>query len=105
MIIGAHVMLKSRDDVADKAFLTDILKLSSIDAGEGFLIFGLPPTEVAVHGAEQNDEHELYLMCESIEAFVTEMRETRRSGHTTCKSRLGHPDGGRVAGWRKAQRL
>ncbi len=74
MIIGAHVMLKSKDDVADKAFLTDILKLSSIDAGEGFLIFGLPPAEVAVHEAEQNGEHELYLMCESIEVFVAEMQ-------------------------------
>ena len=74
MIIGAHVMLKSKDDVADEAFLTDILKLSSIDAGEGFLIFGLPPAEVAVHEAEQNGEHELYLMCESIEVFVAEMQ-------------------------------
>jgi hypothetical protein len=74
MIIGAHVMLKSRNDVADQAFLTDILKLSSIDAGEGFLIFGLPPTEVAVHVSEQDEAHELYLMCESIEAFVAEMQ-------------------------------
>ena len=74
MIIGAHVMLKSKNDIADKAFLTDVLKLSSIDAGEGFLIFGLPPTEVAVHESEQNDAHELYLMCESIEAFVAEMQ-------------------------------
>ena len=74
MIIGAHVMLQSKNEGADKAFLTDVLKLSSIDAGGGFLIFGLPPTEVAVHESEKNDAHELYLMCASIEAFVAEMQ-------------------------------
>jgi hypothetical protein len=74
MIIGAHVMLQSKNEGADKAFLTDILKLSSIDAGGGFLIFGLPPTEVAVHESEKNDAHELYLMCDNIEAFVAEMQ-------------------------------
>lgn len=74
MIIGAHVMLQSKNEVADNAFLTDILRLSSIDAGGGFLIFGLPPSEVAVHESEKNDAHELYLMCESIEAFVAEMQ-------------------------------
>ncbi len=73
MIIGAHVMLQSMDEVADKAFLTDILKLSSVDAGNGFLIFGLPPTEVAVHESDQNDVHELYLMCADIEAFLEQM--------------------------------
>jgi hypothetical protein len=49
MIIGAHIMIQSRDDGADKAFLADVLKLSSVDAGGGFPIFGVPPTEVAVH--------------------------------------------------------
>jgi len=73
MIIGAHVMLESMAEAADKAFLTDILKLSSVDAGGGFLIFGLPPTEVAVHESDRNDAHELYLMCEDIEAFVEQM--------------------------------
>lgn len=73
MIIGAHVMIQSRDDAADKAFFTDVLKLSSVDAGGGFLIFGVPPTEVAVHESERNDVHQLYLMCEDIADFVAQM--------------------------------
>jgi hypothetical protein len=73
MIIGAHIMLQSRDDKADQAFLTDILRLSSVDAGNGFLIFGLPPAEVAVHESDANDVHQLHLMCEDIDAFVAEM--------------------------------
>ena len=74
MIIGAHIMLQSRDDKADQAFLTDILKLSSVDAGEGFLIFGLPPSEVAVHANDSNDVHQLFLMCDDIGAFVADMQ-------------------------------
>ncbi|HUO91826.1 MAG TPA: hypothetical protein VMU22_02840 [Rhizomicrobium sp.] len=73
MIIGAHIMVQSRDESADKAFLTNILKLSSVDAGDGFLIFGLPPAEVAVHADERNDVHQLFLMCDDIKAFVTDM--------------------------------
>lgn len=75
MIIGAHILLQSRNDKADQAFLTQVLKLSSVDAGEGFLIFGLPPSEVAVHTSDQNDIHQLHLMCEDIEEFVAEMEE------------------------------
>jgi|ERR1700687_835158 len=74
MIIGAHVMLESKNEAADRAFLADILKLSSVDAGGGFLIFGLPPAEVAVHESEKNDAHELYLMCDDVAAFVDEMQ-------------------------------
>src|SRR5271170_5680611 len=73
MIIGAHIMLNSRNAVADRAFLTEILKLSSVDAGGGFLIFGLPPAEVAMHEAEENDVHTLHLMCDDIEEFVAAM--------------------------------
>src|SRR5277367_3813874 len=75
MIIGAHVMLQSRDDKADQAFLTEVLKLTSVDAGDGFLIFGLPPAEVAVHANDANDVHQLHLMCDDINAFVEDMKE------------------------------
>ncbi|HTW33490.1 MAG TPA: hypothetical protein VMD53_02650 [Rhizomicrobium sp.] len=74
MIIGAHVMLQSRDDKADQAFLTEVLKLASVDAGEGFLIFGLPPAEVAIHADERNDVHRLHLMCDDVDAFVEDMK-------------------------------
>jgi hypothetical protein len=74
MIIGAHIMIQSTNDAADQAFLTDVLKLSSVDAGGGFLIFGAPPAEIALHGSDKNGVHELFLMCEDIEDFVAMMR-------------------------------
>ena len=73
MIIGAHSILYSASPEADRAFLRDVLRLPSVDVGGGWLIFGLPPAEVAVHPAEKNDVHELYLMCDDVAAFVAEM--------------------------------
>ena len=75
MIIGAHVMLHSRDEAADRAFLSEVLKFNSVDAGGGFMIYGIPPAEMAIHASDRNDLHQLYLMCEDIEDFVTEMTE------------------------------
>jgi hypothetical protein len=75
MIIGAHVMLHSRDEAADRAFLSEVLNFGSVDAGDGFMIFGIPPAEMAVHGSDRNDLHQLYLMCEDMEDFVAEMTE------------------------------
>ncbi|HEX3665526.1 MAG TPA: hypothetical protein VHU23_09875 [Rhizomicrobium sp.] len=75
MIIGAHVMLHSRDEAADRAFLSDVLKFGSVDAGDGFMIYGIPPAEMAVHGSDRNDLHQLYLMCEDMEDFVADMTE------------------------------
>src|SRR5947207_14403558 len=73
MINGAHAIIYSKDAEADRAFFRDILKFPNVDVGGGWLIFGLPPAEVAVHPGEQNDEHELYLLCEDVEAFVQHM--------------------------------
>lgn len=66
MIFGAHLVLFSADPEADRAFLADVLGLGSVDAGGGWLIFGLPPAEVAVHPAEA-PATELYLMCDDLE--------------------------------------
>src|SRR3954470_1449488 len=74
MIIGAHVIVYSKDAEADRAFLRDILQLGSVDVGGGWLIFGLPPSEVAVHPSGNGDLHELYLMCDDVAAFVRDMR-------------------------------
>ena len=73
---GAHVIIYSKKAEADRAFLRDALKLPHVDAGEGWLIFGLPPAEVAIHPGK-NDVHELYFMCSDIEAFVREMKTQR----------------------------
>ena len=75
MIIGAHVMLHSRDEAADRAFLSEVLNFGSVDAGDGFMIYGIPPAEMAVHGSDRNDLHQLYLMCEDMEDFIAEMTE------------------------------
>jgi len=74
MIIGAHSIIYSTKPDVDRALLRDVFKLPHVDVGDGWLIFGLPPAEVAVHPSEKNDVHEFYLMCDDVEAFVAEMR-------------------------------
>jgi hypothetical protein len=74
MITGAHSILYSKDPEADRAFLRDVLKFPSVDVGHGWLIFGLPPAEVAIHPGERNDVHEFYLMCGDVEALRAELR-------------------------------
>jgi len=72
MIHGAHVILYSTDAEADRAFFRDVLEYPSVDAGHGWLIFALPPAELAVHPAEAG-RHELYLMCDDLGAFLERM--------------------------------
>jgi hypothetical protein len=76
LLNGAHAIIYSKKAEADRAFLRDVLELPHVDVGEGWLIFGLPPAEVAVHPGD-NDEHELYLMCDAIEAFMKEMKKRK----------------------------
>ena len=71
MINGAHVIIYSKDAEADRSFFKDVLGFHSVDAGGGWLIFALPPAEVACHPGEQNDQHELYLMCEDIKTAMS----------------------------------
>ena len=75
MINGAHAIIYSTNPLADRAFLRDVLKLPHVDAGEGWLIFSLPPTELAVHPSGQNDKQELFLICDDIRVFVQEMAQ------------------------------
>jgi catechol 2,3-dioxygenase-like lactoylglutathione lyase family enzyme len=73
MIIGAHVIVYSKDAKADRDFFRDVLGFRSVDAGHGWLIFALPPAEAAVHPADGNDRHELYLMCDDLKAEISEL--------------------------------
>ena len=73
MINGSHVIVYSKDAEADRAFLRDVLKLSHVDVGHGWLIFALPPSEIAVHPADDSGTVELYFMCEDVNRFVAEM--------------------------------
>jgi catechol 2,3-dioxygenase-like lactoylglutathione lyase family enzyme len=74
MITGAHAIIFSEDAEAVRAFLRDVLGFDSVDAGGGWLIFALPPAELAAHPAEEGGRHELYLMCDDIEATVEELK-------------------------------
>ena len=67
MIHGAHVIVYSTDADADRAVFRDVLGFASVDAGGGWLIFALPPAEMAVHPAEHS-RHELFLMCDDLDA-------------------------------------
>ncbi|MEO5717614.1 MAG: extradiol dioxygenase [Chthoniobacterales bacterium] len=75
MITGAHSIIYSTNAAADRAFLRDVLKLSHVDVGDGWLIFGLPPAEVAVHPSQKNDVQEFYFMCDDLAAFVAELEK------------------------------
>lgn len=74
-ITGAHAIIYSTDADADRALLKDVFQFTHVDVGGGWLIFGLPPAEVAVHPADANDRHELYLMTDDVQGFVAEMKQ------------------------------
>ncbi len=102
MIIGAHTIIYSQDPDSDRAIMRDVLGFPFIDVGDGWLVFKLPPAEVAVHPSDRNDIHELYLLCDDIDAFVGEMKsksvpstpvEDRSWGRITY---LTLPGGGRL---------
>lgn len=74
MIIGAHVIIQSKNAEADRAFLNR-LTLPSVPMPDGFTIWGLPPSEVAIHPSDNNDVHEFYLMCDDVVATIREMQQ------------------------------
>lgn len=82
MITAAHIVMYADDPEAARAFLKDTLELMHVDAGEGWLIFKLPPTEIAAHPTMNDKEPlesgdarcELYLMCDDLAAEMTRLR-------------------------------
>jgi catechol 2,3-dioxygenase-like lactoylglutathione lyase family enzyme len=102
MIFGAHVIVYSRDAAADRAFFRDVLGFPSVDAGHDWLIFALPPAELAVHPTDVDGSDELYLMCDDLEAEM----QTLESKGVTCSeveearwgsvTRIRLPGGGTV---------
>src|SRR5262250_1922307 len=89
MIHGAHVIIYSTDPEADRVFFRDVLKYESVDAGHGFLIFALPPAEVAVHPSDKNDVHELFLMCDDVQALIAEMKKKKVGCSAVDEQRWG----------------
>ncbi len=73
MITGLHAIVFSPEPDKVRAFFSDVLALPSVDAGGGWLIFAMPPAELAVHPADDS-RHELYLMCDDIHTTLAELR-------------------------------
>ena len=73
MITGMHAIVFSPEAEKVRAFFADVLGMPSADAGGGWLIFAMPPTELAVHPADGESHHELYLMCDNLQATLTEL--------------------------------
>src|SRR5262245_28924879 len=102
MIIGAHTIIYSTSPDADRACVRDVIKLTNVDVGGGWLIFGLPPAEVAVHPSDKNDVHEFYLMCDDVKAFIAEMKKggivcsTAQDERWGLLTQLTLPGGGKV---------
>ncbi len=102
VINGSHVIVYSANPDADRAFLRDVLGLPHVDVGGGWLIFGLPPSEVAVHPADAGDRHELYFMCADVERFRAAMSERGLASTDITDQRWGRviqvtlPGGGSI---------
>jgi catechol 2,3-dioxygenase-like lactoylglutathione lyase family enzyme len=74
VITGVHAIIFTRDADSVRAFFRDTLRLGSVDAGDGWLIFALPPAELAAHPTDGDAHHELYFMCDDIHATVNDLK-------------------------------
>jgi len=102
MISGAHLVVYSKNAEADRAFFRDVLGFKSVDAGHGWLIFALPPAEAAFHPAEDNNVHELYLMCEDLKDEMASLAKKNVKCSKVEEARWGSitkmslPGGGKI---------
>jgi hypothetical protein len=77
MISGAHMIIYSANEEADRAFFRDVLGFPSVDAGRGWLIFALPPAEIAFHPAAESGKHEIYLTCDDVGVTVQTLEKQK----------------------------
>jgi catechol 2,3-dioxygenase-like lactoylglutathione lyase family enzyme len=102
MINGAHVVIYTKAPEADRAFFRDVLKFPSVDAGHGWLIFAMPQLEAAFHDSEKNDQHELFLMCDNLDATLLELKSKKVRVSDITEQRWGKlasfalPGGGKI---------
>jgi len=111
-IYGAHILLYSTDAEADRGFFRDVLKYRNVDVGHGWLIFKLPPAELAVHPADEKT-HEtdkghtmlgaaLYLMCKDLKATMRKLKAAKIECGEVGKESWGYrttvklPSGGEI---------
>ncbi|MEV8607171.1 extradiol dioxygenase [Amycolatopsis sp. NPDC051373] len=97
-ISGAHVIVSSRDAEADRAFFRDVLAFPHVDAGGGWLIFKLPPAELAVHPGDGPPSHELYLMCDDLDATLADLAAAGVTCAPVEEERWGRLSGFRLPG-------
>jgi hypothetical protein len=96
------MIIYSKDAEADRSFLRDVLKFPWVDAGHGWLIFALPPSEIAVHPADANDRHEVYLMCDDVGSAVKALQDQKVACDAIADqgwgliTRFTLPGGGRI---------
>src|SRR6185503_1309600 len=89
-IIGTHALIYSKKDEATRAFFRDVLDFPSVDSGRGWLIFALPPAELGIHPSDGAGAHELYLMCDDLEATIAELAaKGLRTNRTTTDQGWG----------------
>ena len=102
MLIGSHIIINSKNPELDRAFFKDVIKLDFVDVGQGWIIFGLPPSELAIHPAEENNRHEFYLMVEDIRLFVDQMAKHKiessplQDQHWGILTEITLPGGGKL---------
>ncbi|MEN3281894.1 MAG: hypothetical protein V7607_3034 [Solirubrobacteraceae bacterium] len=89
VINGGHVIIYSGDAEADRAFFRDVLDYPHVDAGAGWLIFKLPPSEIAVHPVDGPPVHELYLMCDDLDATMAQLTAKGAAFAAVTEARWG----------------
>jgi predicted enzyme related to lactoylglutathione lyase len=114
VIIGVHAIIFANDAARVRAFLHDVLELESVDAGGGWLIFALPPAELAAHPTDGQPHHQLYLMCDDIRATVADLtakgveftREITEEGFglMTANAEQRQRSGCHTSRWRRSSR-
>lgn len=75
MIQGVHALIYTREPKAVRDFFRKTLKFRSVDAGQGWLLFALPPAELGVHPTESKGSYDLYLMCDDLEKTMAALKK------------------------------
>ena len=75
MFNGGHVVIYSNDAEADRQFVRDFLGLGNVDVGGGWLIFSLPPSEIAFHPHDSSTAHDFYFMCDDVQSVCRKFEE------------------------------
>ena len=89
MINGGHVIIYSKDAEADKEFIKDVLKFKYVDVHKGWLIFKLPPSEIAVHPSDEYDTHEFYLMTDDLDLEMAALAKAGASCEAATQQNWG----------------